>query len=301
MPFPKFVKLVEVGPRDGLQNELKIVSTKTKIEFINLLSETGLSVIEVGSFVSSKWVKQLADTSDVLKGIKKNSNVHYIVLVPNLKGFESAMLSNATEIAVFTTASEQFSQKNTRCSVKESLDRISEIIKSAQPHHVVIRAYLSCVMGCPYEGDVAIEKTAALANQLYQMGCREISLGDTIGVGTINKTKRLIETISQFVPIEKLAVHFHDTYGQALANIYAALEMGVAIVDSSISGLGGCPYAKGATGNVATEDVLYLLNGMGIETGVDLKKLMKAGQFISAELNRAPNSKIGQVWMGRND
>lgn len=295
MPFPKFVKLVEVGPRDGLQNEMQIIPTEKKIEFINLLSETGLSVIEAGSFVSPKWVAQLADTNKVLQGIKKNPNVHYVVLVPNLKGLDAAITSGATEIAVFTTASEQFSKENTHCSVAESLDRISDIIKSAQSHHLAIRAYLSCVMGCPYEGDVAVEKTTALARQLYQMGCSEISLGDTIGVGTIDKTKKLIEMVSQCVPIERLAVHFHDTYGQALANIYAALEMGVAIVDSSVSGLGGCPYAKGATGNVATEDVLYLLNGMSIETDVDLKKLIKAGQFISAELNRISNSKVAQV------
>jgi hydroxymethylglutaryl-CoA lyase len=295
MPFPKCVKLVEVGARDGLQNELKIISTKTKIEFINLLSETGLSVIEAGSFVSPKWVPQLADTYDVLQAIKKNPTVQYVTLIPNLKGLEAAMQSGVTDIAVFTTASEQFSQKNTNCSVAEGMNRIAQIITLAQSNHISVRAYLSCVMGCPYEGDVAIEKTAALANELYQMGCCEISLGDTIGVGTIKKTKKLIEAVSQFVPIEQLAVHFHDTYGQALANIYAALEMGVAIVDSSVSGLGGCPYAKGATGNVATEDVLYMLNGMDIETGVDLKKIIRAGQFISSELNRVSNSKVVQA------
>lgn len=300
MSFPTSVKIVEVSPRDGLQNEASIIPTEIKIDFINSLSETGLSVIEATSFVSPKWVPQLADGQEVLRGIKKKSGVQYPVLVPNVKGLENAVAAGAKEIAVFTTPSEEFSQKNTNCSVEESIQRIAEVIKSAKSNHLWIRGYLSCVLGCPYEGEMVPEKVAALAGQLYQLGCDEISLGDTIGVGTPLATKRLIELTVKQVPIEKLAVHFHDTYGQALANIYAALESGIAIIDSSVAGLGGCPYAKGASGNVATEDVVYLLNGMKIKTGVDLKKLIEAGRYISSQLGGQPKSKVNVAFSSQD-
>lgn len=292
MPFPKQVKIVEVGPRDGLQNESALVATNTKIDFINQLSETGLTVIEATSFVSPKWIPQLADNQDVFRGIEKKAGINYPVLIPNLKGLEAALAVGVKEIAVFTTSSEQFSQHNTNCSVAESMQRITEVVKLAKQHNVRVRAYLSCVLGCPYEGEMAPEKVAVLAGQLFKMGCYEISLGDTIGVGTPIKTQRLLESVSQVVPIKHLAVHFHDTYGLALVNIYAALEKGVAVVDSSVAGLGGCPYAKGASGNVATEDVVYFLQGLGIESGVDLPKLIAVGRFISKELGRRPQSKV---------
>lgn len=292
MTFPKRVKLVEVSPRDGLQNEAQRVPTEIKIELINRLSDTGLSVIEAASFVSPKWIPQLADGRDVFQGIIKKVGVSYPVLVPNATGLKNAIAAGAKEIAVFTTPSEQFSQKNTHCSVAESIQRIADVMELARKHQLYVRGYLSCVLGCPCEGEMAPEKVAKLADVLFNMGCDEISLGDTIGVGTPLKTVRLLEIVSQFVPIKNLAVHFHDTYGQALANIYAALQYGIAVVDSSVAGIGGCPYAKGATGNVATEDVLYMLNGMGIETGVDLKKLIVVGRFISQQLGRNPQSKV---------
>lgn len=292
MAFPQFVKLIEVSPRDGLQNESRIIPTEIKIELINRLAETGLSVIEATSFVSPKWIPQLADASTVFAGIVKKPGVEYPVLIPNVKGLESALAVNVKEIAVFTTPSEQFSQKNTNCSVAESLTRIQAVIDLAKQKKLRIRGYLSCALGCPYEGEIAPEKVAKLASELLAMGCYEISLGDTIGVGTPIKTKALLQTIFPEVPPNQLAVHFHDTYGQALANIYAALELGIAAIDCSVAGLGGCPYAKGATGNVATEDVLYMLNGMNIKTGVDLQKLIKVGRFISVQLGRKPQSKV---------
>ncbi|OGT66139.1 MAG: hydroxymethylglutaryl-CoA lyase [Gammaproteobacteria bacterium RIFCSPHIGHO2_12_FULL_45_9] len=292
MPFPTKVKLVEVGPRDGLQNESMMIPSAVKIELINRLSASGLSVIEASSFVSPKWIPQLADGVDVFNGIQKRPGVSYPVLVPNLKGLETALGCGVKEIAVFTTASEAFSQKNTHCTVEESLERIQEVIRVAKTHAIKVRGYLSCVLGCPYEGDIPPEKTAALALRLISMGCQEISLGDTIGIGTPLKTKRLIDVVSGSVPLEQLAVHFHDTYGQALVNIYAALERGVAIVDCAVAGLGGCPYAKGAGGNVSTEDVLYLLQGMGIRTGVDLDKVIEAGCYISKHIGRQPQSKV---------
>lgn len=292
MPFPTQVKIVEVGPRDGLQNEAASVPTPIKIAFINQLAETGLSVIEATSFVSPKWIPQLADNQAVFAGIEKKPSVAYPVLIPNLKGLEAALAVGVKEIAVFTTPSEQFSQHNTNCSVAESVARIKEVIHLAKQQGLRIRGYLSCVLGCPYEGEMAPEKVAALAEQLLKMGCYEISLGDTIGVGTPLKTRRLLETVAHRVPLKQVAVHFHDTYGQALANIYAALELGVRVIDSSVAGLGGCPYAKGASGNVATEDVVYLLNGMGIENGVDLPKLVSVGRFISDALGRKPQSKV---------
>jgi hydroxymethylglutaryl-CoA lyase len=292
MPFPKQVKLVEVSPRDGLQNEAQSIPTGIKIEFINRLSDTGLSVIEATSFVSPKWIPQLADGREVFLGIKKKPGVSYPVLVPNIQGLERALAVGAKEIAVFTTPSEQFSQKNTHCTVAESVERIAEIMTVAKEHQLHIRGYLSCVLGCPYEGKMAPEKVSALAGILFNRGCDEISLGDTIGVGTPINTRQLLDAVSKSVPIEHLAVHFHDTYGQALVNIYVALEYGIAVIDSSVAGLGGCPYATGAAGNVATEDVLYMLIEMGIETGVDLKKLIAVGRFISQQLGREPKSRV---------
>lgn len=292
MPFPLQVKLVEVSPRDGLQNEKITVPATIKIDLINRLSETGLKVIEVTSFVSPKWVPQLADATKVYQGIQKKPGIRYPVLVPNAKGLEAALAVGVNDIAVFTTPSELFSQKNTNCSVEESVQRIRALMPLAKQLDIPVRAYISCVLGCPYEGEMAPEKVATLAKELMKLGCYEISLGDTIGVGTPLKTRQLLEAVLKHVSLERVAVHFHDTYGQALANIYASLEMGIAIVDSSVSGIGGCPYAKGASGNVATEDVLYMLNGMGIETGVDLAKLIATGKFISDQLGHKPDSKV---------
>jgi isopropylmalate/homocitrate/citramalate synthase len=299
MAFPRSVQLVEVSPRDGLQNEKEIIPVAVKIELINRLAETGLRVIEAASFVSPKWVPQLADGADVLQGIKKISGVRYPVLVPNLKGFESALAAGAEEVSVFTTPSEQFSQKNTNCSVAESINRLREVITAAKAKSMRVRAYVSCVLGCPYEGNMPAKKVAALAKTVYEMGADEISLGDTIGVGTPFKTREMLEAVrAAGIPVSRLAVHFHDTYGQALANIYAALEMGIAIVDASAAGLGGCPYAKGASGNVATEDVVYMLNGMGIETGVNLQKLVETGRYISMKLGHEPQSRVNRAWKG---
>jgi hydroxymethylglutaryl-CoA lyase len=292
MAFPTRVKIVEVSPRDGLQNEQTILPANIIIDFINQLSDTGLPVIEATSFVSPKWVPQFADSTTVFTGIKKKSGVQYPVLVPNVKGFEKALAAGAKEIAVFTTSSEKFSLKNTNCTVAESLQRIAAVMSVAKQEKISVRGYISCVLGCPYEGEVNPEKVADIAEKLLQLGCREISLGDTIGVGTPLKARYLIEKVVKRVPLKQIAVHFHDTYGQALANIFSALECGVTVVDSSVAGLGGCPYAQGASGNVATEEVVYMLNGMGIETGVDLEKLVAAGQFISKELKRTPLSKV---------
>lgn len=292
MAFPHHIKIVEVGPRDGLQNEKQILPAQVKIDFINQLSNSGLSVIEATSFVSPKWIPQLADSTEVFQGIDKKPNVNYPVLVPNMQGLEAAIAAGAKEVAVFTTPSEQFSQKNANCSVTQSLHRIAEVVEAAKKRRMRVRGYLSCALGCPYEGKVAPEKVGELGEILLRMGCYEISLGDTIGVGTPPKIKRLLEIVSRHVPLKYLAVHFHDTYGQALVNIYSALEFGVCILDSSVSGLGGCPYAKGAAGNVATEDVVHMLNGMGIDTGVDLQKLIAAGRFISKQLGRQPQSKV---------
>lgn len=292
MTLPTSVKIVEVSPRDGLQNESHIIPTDVKIELINQLSQTGLTAIEVTSFVSPKWIPQLADGTEVLKGIEQKQGIHYPVLIPNTKGLERAMAAGAKEIAIFTTPSEAFSQKNTNCTVAESMQRMTEIVALAKQHHIPVRAYISCVLGCPYEGDISPEKVAKQAEDLFKLGCYEISLGDTIGVGTPLKTKQLIELVSKVVPVNQLAVHFHDTYGQALANIYVALTCGINVIDSSVAGIGGCPYAKGASGNVATEDVLYMLNGMGIKTNIDLEKLIAVGRFISEKLGREPQSKV---------
>lgn len=292
MSFPSQVKLVEVGPRDGLQNEAATVPTDIKIDFINRLSETGLSVIEAGSFVSPKWVPQMADSDLVLKSINKKSGVNYPVLVPNLKGFEAAINSDAKEIAIFGAASETFSQKNINCSIDESLARFTDVMAEAKKNNIQVRGYVSCVLGCPYEGEIKPDAVAHVAEKLFQMGCYEISLGDTIGVGTPAKAQIMVDTVAKKIPREKLAVHFHDTYGQALANIYAVLEKGIAIIDSSVAGLGGCPYAQGASGNAASEDVVYMLNGLGIKTEIDLDKLIAVGKFICNYLNKKSQSKV---------
>jgi hydroxymethylglutaryl-CoA lyase len=288
--FPKQVSIIEVGPRDGLQNEPLFVPTSVKIEFINLLSKTGLASIESGSFVSAKAIPQLADTEQVFSEIDKSPNISYPLLVPNEQGLERALSVNAKNIALFTSASEAFSLKNINCSIEESLVRFQKIINIAKKHKLKLRAYISCVLGCPYEGNIPPEKVANLCQKLFSMGITEISLGDTIGIGTAHQTQKLIKHVLKKIPIDALAMHFHNTYGQAIANIYASLEMGVYKFDSAVAGLGGCPYAKGATGNVATEDVLYLLQGLGIETGVDLMKIIHVSDFICKKLNRRNNS-----------
>uniref|UniRef100_A0A670I3V2 hydroxymethylglutaryl-CoA lyase n=1 Tax=Podarcis muralis TaxID=64176 RepID=A0A670I3V2_PODMU len=337
--FPEFVKIVEVGPRDGLQNEKAIVPTDVKIEFINRLSKTGLPVIEVTSFVSSKWVPQMqeatadkakkvllkaenmtdpapdfaatmqtsesifviladammADHTEVMRGIECYPGVRYPVLTPNLQGFHSAIAAGATEVSVFGAASESFSKMNINCSINESMERFEDVVKSARKMDIPVRGYVSCALGCPYEGNIEPAKVAEVSKRLYSMGCYEISLGDTIGVGTPGSMKRMLESVMMELPVAAIAVHCHDTYGQALANILTAMQMGVHVVDSAAAGLGGCPYAKGATGNVATEDVLYMLNGLGINTGVNLFKVMEAGHFICTALNKQTNSKVAQA------
>ncbi|WP_444923618.1 hydroxymethylglutaryl-CoA lyase [Microbulbifer sp. DLAB2-AF] len=295
MTLPKQVKIVEVGPRDGLQNEKQPISVETRIALVDKLSASGLSVIEAGSFVSPKWVPQMAASEEVLAGIQRKDSVIYSALTPNLKGYERAVEAKADEVAVFGAASEAFTQKNINCSIAESLERFRPLVEKAKQDGIPVRGYVSCVLGCPYEGDIDPAKVAEVSAALLEMGCYEISLGDTIGVGTPEAAKRMLEQVMARVPVEKLAVHFHDTYGQALANIYAALQMGVAVVDSAVAGLGGCPYARGASGNVASEDVLYMLNGMGIETGVDLQLLAEAGNFISEQLGRETNSRVAKA------
>lgn len=287
------VKIVEVGPRDGLQNEAKSISSDTKIALIEQLVDAGLSYVESASFVSPKWVPQMADASDVMLGIKQQPNVVYSALVPNLQGFKAALDAGVKEIAIFSAASEAFCLKNTNCSIAQSLERFESIMALARERDVKVRGYVSTVLGCPYQGHVQSQAVVDVSKHLYDMGCYEISLGDTIGVGTANNVKRLIEEVEKAVPMSSLAVHFHDSYGQALTNIYAALEMGVNVIDSSVAGLGGCPYAKGASGNVATEDVVYLLNGLGIESGVDLEKLVNIGQWICDSIDKVNPSKVG--------
>ena len=299
MSLPKRVKLVEVGPRDGLQNETEIVPTAAKVALIDSLSETGLRVVEAGAFVSPKWVPQMADTDKVMAGIARKPGVGYPVLVPNMKGLEAALAAGAEDIAVFGAASETFSRKNINCSIAESLDRFAPVAEKARAQGLRLRGYVSCVLGCPYEGEIAPQAVAQVAARLLELGCAEISLGDTIGVGTPGAARALVETVAERVPMGQLALHFHDTYGQALANILACLELGVATVDSAVAGLGGCPYAEGAAGNVASEDVLYMLNGLGIETGVDLDGLLAAGRAICAQLGRTPASKVARALAGR--
>ncbi|MCP4982051.1 MAG: hydroxymethylglutaryl-CoA lyase [Gammaproteobacteria bacterium] len=291
MSFPKQVKIVEVGPRDGLQNEASTVPADIKVQLVEKLADAGLSVIEVGALVSPKWVPQMATSSEVFTRIDKRPDISYPMLVPNLKGLEIALAAGVQEIALFAAASETFSQKNTNCSIAESIERFNDVIDQAQAAGVKIRGYVSCVLGCPYEGKVSFDTVSMITQKLFEKGCYEVSLGDTIGVGTAGEAQDLVEILMKHVSAQQLAAHFHDTYGQALANIHAVMQCGVAVVDSSIAGLGGCPYAKGATGNVATEDVVYMLNGMGIETGVDMDRLLEAGRFISDFLGREPVSR----------
>ena len=298
--LPTRVRLVEVGPRDGLQNEKALVPTDVKVAFIDMLGEAGFPAIEAASFVSPKWVPQMADAAAVMAGIRRRPGVRYPVLVPNLKGFEGALAARADEIAVFVAASESFSQKNINCSIAESLERVRPVVEAGRAHGMAVRGYISVVLGCPYEGDVDPGVVASIAAALFGMGAYEVSLGDTIGTGTAGRTKALLEAVGARVPIANLAGHFHDTYGQALANVYAALEMGVATFDCSAAGLGGCPFAKGATGNVASEDVLYLLNGLGIETGVDMTRLRRAGHYISGFLARPPVSRVARALDARD-
>ena len=288
----KKVQIVEVGPRDGLQNEKIWVETETKIALIEKLADAGLTKIEAASFVSPEWVPQMKDAFEVLSGIERRPGVTYPVLTPNLKGFERALEAGVTEVAVFGAASEVFSQKNINCSISESVERFRPVLEAAQKNNVRVRGYISCVLGCRYQGEVPLENVVNLAENMSEMGCYEISLGDTIGIGTPLKAKKMVETVAEKVPVSNLALHFHDTRGQALANIYACLELGVSVIDASVSGLGGCPYAQGASGNVATEDVVYMLHGIGIKTGVDIEKLIETGRFISDVFGRLPQSRV---------
>ncbi|MDF4816219.1 hydroxymethylglutaryl-CoA lyase [Vibrio parahaemolyticus] len=294
MTLPTNVTIVEVGPRDGLQNESP-VSTRTKIRLIDLLSDTGLSHIEAGSFVSPKWVPQMADSKEVMQNITRRASVTYSALTPNLQGLEQALDAGANQVAIFTSASEGFCQHNINCSITESLKRFEPLLVQTDKYHIPVRGYLSCVVDCPYDGATSPTQVANISQALIELGCYEVSLGDTIGTGTPNRIKEMLESVLARIPNQRLAVHFHDTWGQALANIYQALSMGITTVDSSVAGLGGCPYAHGASGNVATEDVLYLCQGLGIETGVDLELLAKAGWMISDELQRQPTSKVSQA------
>ncbi|QXH49519.1 hydroxymethylglutaryl-CoA lyase [Pseudomonas fakonensis] len=299
MSLPRKVRLVEVGPRDGLQNEAQPISVADKVRLVDDLTDAGVGYIEVGSFVSPKWVPQMAGSAEVFAGIRQRAGVTYAALAPNLRGFEDAVAAGVKEVAVFAAATEAFSQRNINCSVSESLMRFEPIMDAARSHGVRVRGYVSCVLGCPYEGTVKAEQVAPVARALHDMGCYEVSLGDTIGTGTAGDTRRLFEVVSAQVPREQLAGHFHDTYGQALANVYASLMEGIAVFDSSVAGLGGCPYAKGATGNIATEDVLYLLQGLGIDTGIDLDKLVDAGLRISEVLGRATGSRVARARSAR--
>jgi isopropylmalate/homocitrate/citramalate synthase len=295
MSLPRRVRLVEVGPRDGLQNEVRSVPTAVKVALIEQLAEAGMPVVEATAFVSPKWVPQMADHAQVMAAIHKKAGVSYPVLVPNMKGLEAALAAGATEIAVFGAASESFSQKNINCSIAESLARFAPVVAAASQQGVRVRGYISCVIDCPYEGAIAPRAAAGVALALRDMGCYEISLGDTIGTATPARMQDMIAAVNASIPMTELAVHCHDTYGQALANIFAALQMGVATIDSSVAGLGGCPYAKGASGNVASEDVVYMLNGLGIESGVDIQSLFRAGQYICAALGREPASKVARA------
>ena len=292
--LPTKVSIFEVGARDGLQNEVP-VTTADKLTLITQLGDAGIKRIEAGSFVSPKWVPQMADSDAVLQQLKRQAGVVYSALTPNLKGFELALAAGADEVAIFGAASESFSQKNINCSIDESIERFIPLMEAAKKHGIAVRGYVSCVLGCPYEGDIDVREVARVSEILYKMGCYEISLGDTIGVGTPNKARQMVEAVAKVVPVDKLALHFHDTYGQALANILACLETGVSVFDASVAGLGGCPYAKGASGNLATEDLVYMLHGMGIDTGIDLAKLALAGDTISRVLGRANGSKVANA------
>jgi hydroxymethylglutaryl-CoA lyase len=293
MTLPSHVRIVEVGPRDGLQNEPgAMISTQVKVELIHRLVDAGIQHIETASFVSPKWVPQMANSKEVMAKIKQKKGVCYAALVPNLTGLNRAINANATEVAVFSAASESFTQKNINCSISESLNRFLPIIEAAKAKNIPVRGYVSTVLGCPYEGDISPEQVASVSREMLDMGCYEISLGDTIGVGTPVKAKKMLEAVTDKVAINQLAAHFHDTYGQALANLYAVLEEGISVIDTSVSGLGGCPYAHGASGNVATEDVLYMLNGLGIHTDIDLEKLVQTSHWISQQLGRPSASKV---------
>jgi hydroxymethylglutaryl-CoA lyase len=293
--IPQSVRIVEVGPRDGLQNEAVAVSVATKVAFIEALAAAGLQTIESGSFVSQRWVPQMAGTAEVLAQLTVTPGVSYPVLVPNMTGFAAALASGVEEIAVFGAASESFSRRNINCSIAESLERFRPVCEAARAAGMRVRGYVSCVLGCPYEGAIAPAAVAQVAADLAAMGCYEVSLGDTIGVGTPLKAQAMVRAVAERVKIPALAVHFHDTYGQALANILACLDLGVSVIDSAAAGLGGCPYAAGASGNVATEDLVYMLDGMGVQTGVDLDKLLVAGRLISAALGKPPNSKLAMA------
>lgn len=295
MRLPSRVRIVEVGPRDGLQNEPGVVPTALKVALIEQLADAGMPAVEATAFVSAKWVPQMADHAEVMTTIRRKTGVSYPVLVPNMRGLEAALATGVSEIAVFGAASESFSRKNINCSIAESFERFAPVVTAARAQGVRVRGYISCVIDCPYEGAIAPQAVAGVAKALRDMGCYEISLGDTIGSGTPARMQTMIHTVSNEVPITELAVHCHDTYGQALANIYAALQLGVATIDSSIAGLGGCPYAKGASGNVASEDVVYMLHGLGIATGVDLNALLRAGQMICRQLGREPASKAARA------
>ncbi len=293
------VRIVEVGPRDGLQNEPREVPTAVKLELIERLADAGLPAVEATAFVSPKWIPQMADHTEVLERLRRRPGVDYPVLAPNLKGFEAARAAGAREVAIFGAASESFSKKNINCSIAESLERFRPVAAEAKKHGIKVRGYVSCVLGCPYEGEIAPQRVADVARALYEMGCYEVSLGDTIGTGTPGKTRAMIEACAEHVPLDRLAGHYHDTYGQALANIYASLELGVRTFDASVAGLGGCPYAAGASGNVATEDVVYLLDGMGFESGVSLRKLVEIGRWICGVLGREPSSKVNKAFKAK--
>ena len=301
MVLPQRVKIVEVGPRDGLQNESQLVPSAVKVALIDRLGQAGLKTIEVTAFVSPKWVPQMGDAAEVMANLPRRHGVSYPVLVPNMKGFEQALAAGAEEIAVFGAASEAFSQRNINCSIAESLERFRPVAEAARQQGIRVRGYVSCVLGCPYQGAVPPAAVAEVAARLLEMGCYEISLGDTIGVGTPASVTRMLDEVALLVPVERLAGHYHDTYGMALANIYASLERGVAVFDASVAGLGGCPYAKGATGNVASEDVLYMLVGLGVETGVDMDKLLDAAAFICAQLKRPTVSRAGRALAARRE
>lgn len=298
MNLPRKVRIVEMGPRDGLQNEKHEVPTAVKLELIERLADAGLPAVEATAFVSPKWVPQMADHTEVLERIRRKPGVSYPVLTPNLKGFEAARAAGATEVAVFAAASEAFSRRNINCSIAESLERFRPVADAARNAGIKVRGYVSCVLGCPYEGEVAPQKVAEVASALHDMGCYEVSLGDTIGVGTPRRTQAMIEACARRMPVAQLAGHYHDTYGQALANIYASLELGVATFDASVAGLGGCPYAAGATGNVATEDVVFMLDGLGVQTGIDLDALAEAGAFAAEALGRTLPGRYHQAWLG---
>lgn len=299
MNLPTRVRIVEMGPRDGLQNEKQIVSTEIKVELIARLGAAGLPAIEAASFVSPRWVPQMGDAADVMARIERLPGVSYPVLTPNLQGFEAALAAGATEVAVFGAASESFSRKNINCSIAESLVRFEPVMAAAQAAGIRVRGYVSCVLGCPYEGEISPEAVAGVAATLFEMGCYEVSLGDTIGAGTPGKTRRMLDAVARRVPVGKLAGHYHDTYGQAVANVYASLEAGVACFDSAVAGLGGCPYAPGASGNVATEDVVYMLDGLGIETGISLDALVDTAGWICERLGRPPASKVARAVLAK--